>query len=93
MSEPKLKPCPFCNGQKLKIESKSKNIGHNGLDVPIYLVTYSVRCNICRARGGTASGKVLIQVYGDMGLPSWATTKEALIKQAADKWNRRSTDE
>ena len=47
MSEQKLKPCPFCGSNKLKLVKKRKRYkGHNAY-------TASVRCNCCHARGGT----------------------------------------
>ena len=50
-----LKECPFCGSTKLKIESKNSKIHYYekfGMKT-WQRVTYSVRCNSCKARGGT----------------------------------------
>lgn len=92
MSE--LKPCPFCGGTKLKIESKSVLAGYNGLDQRVERITYSVRCNKCNARGGTASGKILsLYRFSINKLPEWATTDTAVKQKAIEAWNRRADNE
>lgn len=86
-----LKPCPFCGGTKLKIDSKSKAAGWTGIDARVEQTTFSVRCNVCHARGGAAGGKVIVShqhIYAD-NLPKWATTKEDLKAAAIEAWNRR----
>jgi Lar family restriction alleviation protein len=88
-----LKPCPFCGSSKLKMESKSKNVGWTGIDARVDWETYSVRCNSCHARGGTAGGKVIqshLYIYRD-NMPHWAITKEELQQKAIDSWNRRTS--
>lgn len=89
----KLKPCPFCGSEKLKIENKSVLAGYNGLEQRINKVTYSIRCNKCHARGGTSSGKILASFNfifnGEELMPTWATTDNELKQKAVDKWNRR----
>ena len=45
IEDKELKPCPFCEYDKLKLDQKTR--GSN--------ITYSVRCNRCHARGGTCS--------------------------------------
>jgi hypothetical protein len=82
-----LEPCPFCGSGKLKIVKKRKKAGFTGLDIPVYLASVSVRCNICHARGGTASGKVV--ACADSYAPSWAVNEQDLIQRAAELWNRR----
>ena len=58
MNDIELKPCPFCGSVKLKVEGKNKKaLSYEGLEHR----TYAVRCNICHARGGTASGKEYVQ--------------------------------
>lgn len=93
MSE--LKPCPFCGSTKLKIESKQKLGGYNGLDMRVENRTYSVRCNVCHARGGAVGGKVIPEhrLRPDLPLPTYATTDESLKNRAIEAWNRRVTDE
>ncbi len=47
MSKEKLKPCPFCGSNKLKlVKKKTEYKGYNA-----YIA--SIRCNCCNARGGT----------------------------------------
>ena len=82
-----IKPCPFCGSGKLKIVDKRKKAGFTGLDAPVYLASFSVRCNICHARGGTASGKVVD--CADRLAPSWSVKEQDLIQRAAELWNRR----
>lgn len=84
-----LKPCPFCGSEKLSIESKSRRVGTNGLDIPVDNVTYSVRCNMCHARGATAGGRVLAYTLG-LEIPAWSKTKAVLYEQAIEAWNRRA---
>ncbi len=86
MSE--LKPCPFCGSTKLKIDSKSKRAGYTGLDAPVDQVTFSVRCNVCHARGGAVGGKVVDTA--SFLMPSWAKEKRKLQDAAAEAWNRRA---
>ena len=92
-----LKPCPFCGSTKLKVDKKSKFAGYNGLDRRVEQQTYSVRCNVCHARGGAAGGKVIygdrLFFMGEVPLPSWATTSDALQNKAIIRWNRRAEDE
>lgn len=51
--------CPFCGGDKLKVDSKVSNQINiiNGNRYKTY--TASVRCNKCHSRGPTVSGQVL----------------------------------
>lgn len=90
----KLKPCPFCGGTKLKTVSKNSKAGYTGIDAVVERQTYSVRCNVCHARGGAVGGKVIIshrEVYRDK-MPKWATTEEKLKQQVIEAWNRRAND-
>lgn len=84
-----LKPCPFCGSTKLKIEHKSSPPSkHYHNRVRHY--TYSVRCNVCHARGGAVGGDVRNEktaVVVDVFEP--CVTKEELIKQAVENWNMR----
>ena len=86
-----LKPCPFCGSTKLKIEYKSQYAGRNGLDCRVEMHTYSVRCNVCHARGGSSGGRVINDPWTRcVPLPDWATTDEALKERAIEAWNRRA---
>lgn len=91
---PELKPCPFCGSAKLKLESKQKLSGYNGLDMRVENRTYSVRCNVCHARGGAVGGKVIPEFWRrvDLELPSYATTDDVIKEKAIEAWNRRATD-
>ena len=85
-----LKPCPFCGGKKLKIEYKSSapsKYYHNR----VRHYTYSVRCNICFARGGAVGGDVL-EMTTTLDIFEPCVTKEELIQQAVDNWNMRCDD-
>ena len=90
----KLKPCPFCGGTKLKIDRKSTLAGFDGTDQRVEQHTYSVRCNTCHARGGAVGGKVMPYnrrfYMGEIPLPEWATTDDALQNKAVFSWNRRA---
>ena len=79
-----LKPCPFCDGTKLKVERKSRLAGRNGLDMRVEMHTYSVRCNTCHARGGAVGGRVMNDLWAHCTqLPDWATTDKTLEAKAA----------
>lgn len=58
MSE-KLKPCPFCGSTRLRIKPKKRKAGL-GMEIA---TTYSVRCNVCKARGGTFGIDALRKEY------------------------------
>ena len=86
-----LKPCPFCGSTKLKIEHKSSPPSkHYHNRVRHY--TYSVRCNVCFARGGAVGGDVLEMNTTTLDIFEPCVTKEDLIKQAVDNWNTRCND-
>ena len=88
MSEVKLKPCPFCGSDKLKIDKKSTLVGYNGIDERVERWTFSVRCNSCHARGGAVGGKVIPFKYIDT-VRKDITTKEDLQNKCVEAWNRR----
>jgi Lar family restriction alleviation protein len=87
-----LLPCPFCGSKKIKLDRKSKYAGYNGADMIVEQHTYSVRCNVCHARGGTVGGKVLFgsSIFGKDISPSWATTDVELKEKATNAWNMRA---
>ena len=94
MSEKELKPCPFCGGTKLKIDRKKEKAGCTGINAQVESMTCSVRCNVCHARGGTASGMVIqgnLLAYID-SMPEWATTEDALKDAAIELWNNRAQE-
>ena len=82
MSE--LKRCPFCGGDKLKIESKTKDISYRH----VRQHTLSVRCNKCHARGGTVSGEIGNYSFGTPKSEKLTTSKE-LEEKAIEAWNNR----
>lgn len=86
-----LKPCPFCGSESVKVTGRHRDkwsytgVGYN---------TYSVKCNKCHARGGTASGYTRNALY--------ELTKERqkvleseyqIIQRAVSAWNRRADNE
>lgn len=84
-----LKRCPFCGSEKLKIETKSGRLNHyekNGMKV-WQNVKYSVRCNSCHARGGTAS--VDISRGYDVLLEEQRAKERETENNAIAKWNER----
>lgn len=93
----RMSECPFCGSTKVKLDCKERVAGYNGLDMKVNYCVYSVRCNACHARGGTAGGKIILgfsryvnPITGDpFALPDWATTREVLRAKAIENWNRR----
>lgn len=82
-----LEPCPFCGSGKLKIVRKSREIRVTGYPRRVHQESFSVRCNVCHARGGTASGKIVQGLYED--IPSWSAKESDIVQQAAELWNKR----
>ena len=78
-----LKPCPFCGGTKLKVDSKKGSNFRvvNGKVEEFHVVT--VRCNRCHTRGPTTS------VY-----LAWGQYDAAKVMNdaAIEAWNRRAED-
>jgi Lar family restriction alleviation protein len=89
-----LKPCPFCGSKKLKIQSTQRRIGVIGTDEPVAQETFSVRCNVCYARGSAVGGKVILTRLRvrESELPDWASSRESLKEKAIEAWNRRIND-
>ena len=92
----KLKPCPFCGSDKLKIESSSSKYRDRPTDIGGWVLyrhyIMSVRCNVCYARGCTVSGDVVIDTrYGDLVLAGY-TTVEKIKEETIEAWNRRVND-
>lgn len=82
-----LKPCPFCGSKKLKIDYKASLYGYNGMSVRCEKHTYSVRCNVCHARGGAIGGLVAKGYNGKANIE--LTSDGELEEKAIALWNRR----
>ena len=91
MSETKLKPCPFCGSTKIKVDKKSTLHGHIAGMWRVENHTYSVRCNVCHARGGAVGGKVIPYkpITEEFDFSKLCTTAEELKIKAIEAWNRR----
>lgn len=76
-----LKPCPFCGSTRLSIKSRRRKAGL-GMEIA---ATYSVRCNVCKARGGVAGI--------DTSRREYLEKKVNAEKIAVDMWNRRTCNE
>lgn len=89
-----LQPCPFCGSKKLKIQCIQKKIGVTGICDFVVHATYSVRCNVCHARGSAVGGKVILTQLRqhESELPDWASSRESLKENAIKAWNRRTND-
>lgn len=85
MSE--LKKCSSCGSEKLKIDKKSKLYAHAAVG-RIERHTFSVRCNVCHARGGAVSGMVADCFCGEIGKIQ-ITTDNELKAAAIAAWNTR----
>ena len=81
---PDLKPCPFCGGTKLKIDSKKGNNFRfvEGKKEEYHVVT--VRCNKCHTRGPTVSIYTRVGQYNAAKIMEYA---------AIEAWNRRAGEE
>lgn len=74
-----IKPCPFCKGTKVAVDSKAGPVHYRG-GKRTQTKTFSVRCNKCHARGPTISG-----VYPNTILPHDCPEYEEAIR----RWNDR----
>ncbi len=81
MSE--IKPCPFCGSKQVKVDAQRRNLRYYGCRY----YKYSVRCNICYARGSLVGGYVKMGENIKNGL-NYTTTTELRLK-AIDAWNNR----
>lgn len=79
MTETKLKPCPFCGGTKLKIDSK-RTFRHGGKKH----CSVTVRCMQCHARSPVVGILMDNMKYDE---------REICEKEVAEAWNRRAGDE
>ena len=80
-----VKSCPFCGKSKTSIECKSKN------DFKGQYRTYSVRCNVCHARGSTVSGYVSKNLYCHQDVT--ITSAAELKAKAIELWNNRNQED
>lgn len=78
-----LKPCPFCGGTKLKVDSKRSNNTRWEAGKPIAAHVVTVRCKRCFARGPATSVLLGEHEYG-------AIRKGE--ESAIEAWNRRAED-
>ena len=83
MNEIELKPCPFCGSTKLKVVEKRRTIGFTWNDIHVWIITASMRCNVCKARGAPISRR-----YYEFANDSKDIHKE-LIEGATENWNTR----
>lgn len=85
MSE-ELKKCPFCGSTKLKLESKRGKVNYYEKDgmIPWQNMKFSIRCNVCHARGGVASADLPIVHLGEYQKKLVETKGKAIAA-----WNRR----
>ena len=87
-----LKPCPFCGGEKLKIEHTASSMYKSGL-IGVEPYTFSVRCNKCHARGATVFGYLRYSVRNlSEEAEKVLETREQLESRAIEAWNRRVSD-
>lgn len=84
----KLKNCPFCNSNHIKLVLSRNVCGTNGLDWIVEQHRWSARCNICKARGPIASGRVM--PGHDDAMVSWQQTDSNLKQLAITLWNKRT---
>lgn len=83
-------PCS-CGSERLKLDKKSEKVW--GYPSYVKSVTYSVRCNVCHARGGTASGVVLKHCFCDNPdkIKNIKIKSDGeIIAQAVAIWNTRA---
>lgn len=85
-----LEPCPFCGSTKLKMDKKSSLEGYLAGIWRVERHTYSVRCNVCHARGGSVGGKVVpYKPVEDFDFSKQCTIEEELKMKAVEAWNKR----
>lgn len=86
----RMRSCPFCGSDKLKLMRNATSAGFTWMDIPVLNVGYYVRCTICNARGGRVSGKVLkYELPVGVALPGWDSREDDLAWSAVDAWNMR----
>lgn len=78
MTEIKLKPCPFCGSDKLKVDSKRT------FNYSTRRCSVSVRCMKCHARGSTVGIDMPTDKYNE---------REICESAAIEAWNRRTNND
>lgn len=78
-----IKPCPFCGSNKTKVDAQRQNLRYYSCRY----YKYSVRCNICHARGSIVGGYVTMGDNIKNGIEY--TTIEELKLKAVNAWNNR----
>lgn len=76
------KSCPFCGKSKLKVEVKSPSKKYVK-GTPYYIITGSIRCNCCHARGPTQS------LVFDKQIMTTLEAEKKLTIQLIELWNSR----
>lgn len=103
-----LRPCPFCGWAGAKVHKRFKGyrwmeslVGEIRLDK----MSCYVSCNRCKARGGVATGEIVVykRSFGafdpvaepivNIPIPRWTTTEDELEQKAVEAWNRRVDDD
>lgn len=88
-----IKPCPFCGNPKVKLVKNARFYTFSYGDKYIERVKYSVRCGVCYARGGLASGLVVNYGNCENDVPASyrnkIATDDELQEKAIELWNRR----
>ena len=77
MTEIKLKPCPFCGRDKLKVDSKRT------FNYSTRRCSVSVCCMKCHARGSTVGIDMPTDKYNE---------REICESAAIEAWNRRANN-
>lgn len=82
MSEPELKPCPFCGG-----EAKFVQTAHGSITAESVHRNYAIQCVKCKARP-----------YDSFTIRVWlaengVVMSESNKNEAIEAWNRRANDE
>lgn len=87
MSEPKLKPCPFCEGNGHVSMREIRYLGGNEARKRIQ-TGIQVICGRCKARGSLVTAVLVYGVYD----PSQVRYVKELKEKAIELWNGRAKD-
>lgn len=75
--------CPFCGSKSVKVHKKNGKIIYNR---SVTVISASVRCNACHARGPAVSGERANNLFGD-AVSNNLTTMDELVERAIMLWN------